>query len=139
MAALEAWLAQPGALQQIWRAVLWAFAAYLVLLGLAAFLTPDKVRSFLRAFASSAHVNVLEAALRALVGLALIAAAATTRDEGVARFVGVFLIVTAILMAILPGPHRRFAAVAVPPLLNRLNLFGSVTLILAAALIWFLD
>ena len=122
----------------IWRVFLWGFALYLLALGTAALLAPQHARRFLRGFAANWRNNFLEAALRGLVGLAFVGAAATTRAPHVSRVIGLFLFVTAVLMAFLPRLHARFAPRATRFVFTILPWFGLLAIVLAGLVGWFI-
>lgn len=113
-------------------------AAYLAGLGLAVLLRPAAARAFLAGFAQTRHANWIEAALRALVGVAFIVAAGRTQHPPFALVIGLFLVATAVLMLVLADAHRRFAARATASLAGVFPLFGAASLALAAALLWFI-
>lgn len=138
-AALEAWLGGQPALVTAWRAILWAAILYLLVLGVAVLGRPRRARSFLAGFAANWRANLLEAVLRAIAGLAFIAAASTTRAPQASRLIGLVLVVTALLMALLAGTHRRFAGLASRLVFSIFPLFGVMALALAALLAWFLS
>lgn len=135
--ALEQWLSGGGALVALWRAILWCFAAYLLALGIAALFWPGRARAFLSGFAANWRNNLLEATLRGLAGLAFVAAASATRMPQVSRIVGMFLLATALLMALLPRLHAHFAARATKRIFSILPLFGLLSIALAILLVWF--
>ena len=138
MPELEQSLEQPGLLLPVWRTILWAFVAYLVALGVTIFWRPDLGRSFLAGFAASPGRNFLEAALRGLVGLAFIGGASATRLPIASLCIGLFLLVTALLMALLPRLHRSVARRATDLVAGMLPLFGLLSLGLAALVAWFI-
>jgi hypothetical protein len=138
-AALEEWLANDGALLSIWRMLLWGFAFYLLALGLAVLWVPRRARSFLGAFAANWRNNVLEALLRGLAGLSFVAAASTTRSAEASRIIGLFLVATAVLMALFPQVHARFAGPAIRFVFAILPLFGCLAIGLAILVGWFIN
>ncbi len=137
--ALEEWLSQASMLLPVWRTILWVFVAYLLILGVAALRWPARARSFLGGFAADWRKNLLEAVVRGLAGLSLIAAASTTRAPEVSRFIGLFLLATAVFMALLPRIHRRIAQPATRFVGAILPLFGCLAITLAGLLGWFIS
>ncbi len=118
-------------------AILWLATAYLVALGLAAVVRPAWVRMFLAGFAQTTTANLVEVGLRLLVGLAFAGAAERTRNPLVAIVIGSVLVVSALLMLLLPGVHRHFAARSTSRLSPFILPFGLASLGLALALGWF--
>ncbi len=136
--AIEEWLSQGDALLPLWRTILWALVAYLLALSVAVLGWPRRAHSFLDGFAVGWRNNLLEAVLRGLAGLSFIAAASTTRAPEASRAIGLFLIATAMLMALLPHAHARIAGPAKRFVFAILPLFGLMALALAAILGWFI-
>lgn len=122
----------------MWRFLLWALVIYLLTLAATALILPSRARAFLDGFASDWRANLFEASVRALAGLAFIAAASTTKLPQAGRLIGVFLFATAVLMALLPGLHQRFARPATRFIFSILPLFGLLSVGLACALVWFI-
>ncbi len=135
---LEEWLSQASTHLPVWRTILWLFVAYLLALGVTALWWPGRARSFLGGFAADWRKNLLEAVVRGVAGLSLIAVASTTRAPEVSRFIGLLLLATAVLMALLPRVHRRFAQPATRFVGGILPLFGCLAIALAGLLGWFI-
>lgn len=118
----------------LWPFVLAHGALYLIGLGLASLWRPAQVVGFLSAFAQTRRANRLEAALRALFGLALVGMA--PRWTSVAALAaGLFLVVTALAMLAWPDAHRRLAARSVASVAGAIRLIGLASLVLGCALI----
>lgn len=81
---------------------------------------------------------MVEAGLRLLVGLAFVGASNRTRDPSISIVIGLFLAISALLMLLLPGLHRRFASRSTASLFGVFPLFCLASLMLAAALAWFI-
>lgn len=137
-AELEQWLALPGSLLPLWRTVLWAFVAFLAALGVTILWRPALARPFLAGFAASSAKNLLEAALRGLVGLSFMGAASSTRLPIASICIGLFLLATALLMAMLPRLHLSVARRATSLVFDIFPLFGLLALGLAALVAWFI-
>lgn len=87
----------------------WLLVVYLALLGLAALFRPALALMFLSAFARSRRVNAAEAGARGLVGFAFIILDPGLGWRGIGLLLGVFLLLTSVLMLIFPEQHRRLA------------------------------
>ncbi len=122
----------------VWLIILWLAVAYLFLLGTAVLITAARARKFLSGFAQDKLVNNIEAGVRALVGLAFVGAAKETKNALLAVVVGMFLIVSALLLALLPKLHRRFAPQATAVVFRVFPLFGVLAIALAVILGWFI-
>ena len=118
--------------------ILWATAAYLLVLGVTAIVTTARTRIFLVGFAQTTSANLVEGGLRLLVGLTFIAASGRTRGPTVSLIIGWFLVVTAVAMLLLPSLHRRFAATTTSRVASVLPLVGIGSILLALALAWFI-
>lgn len=111
-------------------AILWAATAYLIALGMVAIFRPRAGLRFLSGFAQTPLANGFEAAARAAVGTALVALDGRLGGQGWAAAIGGFLIVTAALMLLLPGLHRRLAPRLVRSLEGAMRPFGAASLLL---------
>lgn len=112
-------------------------AAYLIGLGVAAFVAPSRTARFLDAFASSARAHYLEIAIRLLVGAALVVAAPRMLWPDVFQVFGWVIVVTSLVLLVLPWRwHQRFAQAVVPPLTRRVWLFGLLSLPLGVVLLF---
>ncbi len=119
-----------------WRVLVWASAAYLLALGVLIFVRPNLARSFFGGFVSSYRVNLLEAGLRLIVGLAFIAVSPATKLPLVFFGFGAVLAVTGVAMMFLYELHKRHAAWAVPFANRILPLMGVCALGLGAFIVW---
>ncbi len=119
-----------------WRLVVWASAAYLLALGALAFVRPAIINRFLEGFAASWRINFLEAALRLIVGLALMAVSPETKLPLVFFWFGVVLAVTAIPMMFLYRLHKRQAVWVLPLTRRILPLMGIVAIALGVLIVW---
>jgi hypothetical protein len=88
---------------------------YLLALGATAAVRPWRAKRFLEAHASTLQAHVLELALRVVVGVAMVVAAAGMRGAILARGGGWILVATTLVLAVTPWRlHQRFAAWSVP-------------------------
>jgi hypothetical protein len=132
-------LNQTEALALAWRLIAWAAVAYLFALGILIFTRRQIVESFLASFASSERVNLLEAALRLIAGLAFIAIAPETKLPFALFGFGAILAGSAIMMAFLYRAHKRYAVWAIPFAKRILPLMGIFALALGALIAWVLS
>ncbi|MCY7270925.1 MAG: hypothetical protein LH485_02560 [Sphingomonas bacterium] len=93
--------------------VLWLTCLYLVLVGAAMLLAPDRALPLLSGFAQTARANLIESALRSIAGVAFVIAAPTLGHPRFIRWFGAFLAATALLFVVAPRLHKRFAGPAV--------------------------
>ncbi|NWG71139.1 MAG: hypothetical protein HXY23_05955 [Parvularculaceae bacterium] len=119
-----------------WRAVAWASAAYLVALGALALMRPAIVRRFFDGFVRTPAVNLLEASLRAVAGLAFMGAAPETRLPDPFFWFGAVLAATSIPMAFLYRFHKRQAAWAAPFAKRVLPLIGVLSVAMGGLVAW---
>lgn len=132
-------LTQHGALVPMWRLVVWACAAYLLILGAMVFIRPAAAIRFLDGLASSRPLNSLEAVLRLIAGLAFMGASPEMKHSAVFFWFGALLAATAIPMMFLYDLHRRFRP-QVGPLVRRfLAVYGIIAIALGAAIAWALS
>jgi hypothetical protein len=129
-------LTQHELLAWAWRLVVWATAAYLLILGALVFIRPPVVHQFFGGLASSNRVNFLEAALRLVVGLAFMAVSLETKLPLVLFWFGVVLAATAIPMMFLYRLHKRQAVWVIPLTKRILPLMGVVAIALGALIVW---
>jgi hypothetical protein len=116
-------------------------AAYLVALGVAAFIRPGLARRFLGGFATTQRRHVAELGLRIVVGASLIISAPCMSLGTVFLGFGWVLITTSLGLGLVPWRlHQRFAAWSVPqatrylPLIGLASLAGGVGLVVAVVL-----
>ena len=110
---------------------------YLLALGAAAFLRPDRVTTYLGRHASTLRAHLLELALRIGVGGGFVVVAPGTRLPIAFRVLGWVLIATSGVLLMVPWQwHRRFAQWSVPQATARLPLLGAAALAGGAFLLW---
>jgi hypothetical protein len=103
--------------------------AFLVALGLAAFLRPQRVRAFLLGFAGSPTRHFAELLVRLAVGAALVLAAPGLAAGTVFWVFGWVLIATTAILLVVPWrTHRAFAQATVPQALRHLPVIGLASL-----------
>lgn len=113
-----------------------AVAAYLLGLAAAALLYPEKARTFLGAFASSARAHYLEQAVRLVAAAGFLAYAPHMAFSHAFRVLGWILVVTTVLLLAVPWRwHQRFAGWAVPLATRHLMLYGLGSLALGCFVI----
>jgi hypothetical protein len=115
-------------------AILYAFAIYLIGLGLVASSDPRRAIRFLGLFAQTRRANALEAGLRLIVGLAFLRLADDLPGRWIPLTFGGVLIVSAIAMLALPDAHRRFADKVVPQASRFIFLIAFVSLVFGLSL-----
>lgn len=125
------------ALILLWHVLLALGAGYLVVMGLAAFAAREKLKGFLRGFATGIGVNTFESLTRGLMGVAFMGASPDGAYPVIAFWFGAVLAVTAIPMLLLPRTHRRFAGWAVPFAISILPLYGVLSFVFGVGLLWF--
>jgi hypothetical protein len=90
-------------------------AVYFIALGGFALAMPERTKAFLGTFATSLRVHVVELALRAAVGAALVLTARRMWFTEIFLAFGWLILGTTLLLALVPWrQHRRFAAWSVP-------------------------
>jgi len=129
-------LTQHDALMWAWRLIVWAAAAYLIVLGGLIFLRPATVHRFFDGFASSWGVNCLEAVLRLIVGLAFMGVSAKTKLPLVFFYFGAVLAATAFPIMFLYKFHKRQATWVIPLVKRILPLMGVCAIALGALIGW---
>ena len=118
--------------------ILWLACLYLLALGLLILLARDRAHRFLASFAQTTRANWTESVLRMLVGAAFVIAAPLLDYPVAARYFGLFLAATALLLVIAPQLHRRFAAPAVASVAPFLPLLGIASIAMAILLALYL-
>lgn len=132
-------LNQTEALALAWRLIAWAFVAYLFALAVLIFTRPLIVNRFLEGFVSSERVNLLEATLRLIAGLAFIAVSPETRLPIALFGFGAVLAGSAVMMPFLYRAHKRYAGWAIPFAKRILPLMGIAAIALGALIAWALS
>lgn len=122
-----------------WRLIAWAFVAYLFALGVLIFARPRIAIQFLDGFVRSERVNLLEAAVRLIAGLAFIAVSAETKFQPALFGFGAVLAGSAVLMAFLYRTHKRYAAWAIPLAKRLLVFMGVAAFALGGLIAWALS
>ncbi|HBD18855.1 MAG TPA: hypothetical protein DC063_01290 [Arenimonas sp.] len=111
--------------------------AFLACLGLACLVAPAQARRFLLGFASSLALHYLELAIRLVVGGALLVVAPTMAFPRVFTAVGVVLVITTLVLALVPWRwHRHFAQRTVPGVLRFLPWLGLASLALGGFVVF---
>ena len=136
MEQVTTWLRPDEDWVRAWLVVSGLCGAYLTGLGLLIFLKPGMAKAVLGGFAGGLLANSFEALVRAIAGVALMGVSPDTRFPAIFFVFGAFLLVSAIPMALLPRTHRRFASWAVPFALRIMPLFGALSIIFGALLLW---
>jgi|CXWL01.1.fsa_nt_gi uncharacterized protein YqhQ len=136
MDAIVQTLRQHDTLIWAWRLIVWAAAAYLIVLGALIFVTPAIVHRFFGGLASSWGVNFLEGVLRLIVGLAFMGVSPETKLPLVFFCFGAILAATAIPMMFLYKFHKRQATWILPLTKRILPLMGVCALALGALAGW---
>lgn len=121
---------------RVWQTGIILMAVYLFGLGVVILLLPERAKAFLGGFAGNIAVNTAEAVLRAGAGLALMGVSPDSRFPYAFFIAGTFLVISALAIFLLPGPHRRFAQWAVPFALRIMPVYGVVSILMAGVLVW---
>ncbi len=129
-------LTQHDCLAFIWKLVVWASIAYLLALGVLAFLRPASVNRFLDGYVTSKGINFLEAALRLVAGLAYMAVSPDMQLSALFFTFGAILAISAIPMMLLYETHKRYAAWAIPFAKRILPLMAVMSIALGALITW---
>lgn len=114
--------------------------AFLVVLGLLAWVRTAIAERFLLGFASSQSLHVLELVLRLSIGTAFVVHAPASRwPEGFSIF-GWLLVGTTLCLSLVPWRwHRRFAERTVPQALRFLRLIGTSSLLFGSAILFAME
>jgi hypothetical protein len=121
----------------MWRPVVWACIAFLLILGALAFIRPAVVHRFIEGFVTSGSIiNLLEVALRLIAGLAFVAVSPETKFPVVFFWIGVVLAITAIPMMFLHRFNRSRAARAIPFAKRILPLMGVAAIAVGVLIAW---
>lgn len=104
---------------------------YLLALGTASLVAPDRARRFLSGFADSLGLHLLELAVRFVVGSAFVGGAPRMALPEVFRGFGWVLIGTTVCLLAIPWRwHRRFALRSVPRATRHIAWIGAASLAL---------
>ena len=120
----------------MWRLVVWACIAFLLILGALVFIRPAVVNRFFEGFVTSARINFLEAALRLIAGLAFVAVSPETKFPVVFFWIGALLAITAIPMMFLHRFNKSRAEWAIPFAKRILPLMGVVAIAVGVLIAW---
>ncbi|AKS43390.1 hypothetical protein [Wenzhouxiangella marina] len=116
--------------------IIFLAALFLIALSQLCFIAPDLSARFLGGFAQTLPRHLLEMSLRMLVGLALVLAAPDLAWPLAMGLFGWVLIATSMVLLILPWRwHRAFAERVLPPLIDRVWLFGLLSLPLGVVML----
>lgn len=117
-------------------AVVVTAALYLLALGSAALIRPERTKRFLGGFATTPRIHFTELALRVVIGAALVSSAPRTAFGPAIALFGWTLVVTSLALATVPWRlHRRFAAWAVPQATQHMPLIGIASILGGGALL----
>ncbi|GMM86754.1 hypothetical protein [Pseudoalteromonas sp. MTN2-4] len=112
-------------------------SGYFIAFGFLALIKPERVKTFLLAFAQSPKANFTEMACRLVAGMALIFNAANMKWALVFSVFGWVLIGTTLGLLVIPWQkHRQFAQRFVPPALKYLFLTGISSIAFSVCLFW---
>jgi len=136
MSAIAHLLNQAEALALAWRLIAWASIAYLFVLGILIFTRRQLAESFLDGFVSSERVNLLEATLRFVAGLAFIAVSPDAKLSIALFGFGAVLAGSAVMMTFLYRAHKRYAGWAIPFAKRILPLMGITAIALGVLIAW---
>jgi hypothetical protein len=120
----------------LWRFVVFAGVAYLMILGALIFIRPALVMRFFEGLAVTGRVNFLEALLRIIVGVALVGTSPETKAPVFFFGFGAVLVLTSIPLMFLHELHRRQAVWVIPLVRRILPLMGLVAIALGAFIAW---
>src|SRR6516162_9827600 len=121
----------------MWRLVVWACIAFLLILGALAFIRPAVVHRFIEGFVTSGRIiNVLEVALRLIAGLAFVAVSPETKFPVVFFWIGALVAITAIPMMFLHRFNKSRAEWAIPFAKRILPLMGVVAIAVGVLIAW---
>lgn len=118
-------------------AVVMFAAAYLLGFGVLAVTGPARAFGYLRRFASTVRLHVLEMLVRFVIGAAFVGYASQMQFGGVFRAFGSMLVITTLGIAVIPWRwHRRVAQTTVPLVERYLPLMGIASIAAGAFVFW---
>jgi hypothetical protein len=121
----------------MWRLVVWACIAFLLILGALVFIRPAVVNRFIEGFVTSGRrINFLEVALRLIASLAFVAVSPETKFPVVFFWIGAVLAITAIPMMFLHRFQKSQAEWAIPFAKRILPLTGVLAIALGVLIAW---
>lgn len=84
------------------QVILWAFAVWLIGVGVLCLIYPRTALKGLSKFASTTLINYTELVVRLIVGMAFVGAASAAAHPNVFKVIGIFLAVTAVIIMLIP-------------------------------------
>jgi hypothetical protein len=121
----------------MWRLVVWACIAFLLILGALVFIRPAVVHRFIEGFVTSGRrINFLEVALRLIASLAFVAVSPETKFPVVFFWIGAVLAITAIPMMFLHRFQKSQAVWAIPFAKRILPLMGVLAIAIGVLIAW---
>jgi hypothetical protein len=121
----------------MWRLVVWACIAFLLILGALVFIRPAVVHRFIEGFVTSGQrINFLEVALRLIASLAFVAVSPETKFPVVFFWIGAVLAITAIPMMFLHRFQKSQAVWAIPFAKRILPLMGVLAIAIGVLIAW---
>ena len=121
----------------MWRLVVWACIAFLLILGALVFIRPAVVNRFIEGFVTSGRrINFLEVALRLIASLAFVAVSPETKFPVVFFWFGAVLAITAIPMMFLHRFQKSQAVWAIPFAKRIMPLMGVLAIALGVLIAW---
>ncbi|HEV2149277.1 MAG TPA: hypothetical protein VGR37_17880 [Longimicrobiaceae bacterium] len=112
-------------------------AAYLLGFGVVAVAGPARAFSYLRRFASTLPMHVLELLVRFVVGAAFVGYASRMQFGGVFHTFGGILVITTLGLAVVPWRwHQRVAQTTVPAVERYLPLMGAASIAAGVFVLW---
>jgi hypothetical protein len=121
----------------MWRLIVWACIAFLLILGALVFIRPAVVNRFIEVFVTSGRlINFLEVALRLIASLAFVAVSRETKFPVVFFWIGAVLAITAIPMMFLHRFQKSQAVWAVPFAKRIPPLMGIVAIAIGVLIAW---
>jgi uncharacterized protein YjeT (DUF2065 family) len=132
-----AWWKPVGLATLISGVVVVLSAAYLLGFGVLAVARPARAFTYLRRFASTLPLHVLELLVRIVVGAAFVGYASQMRFGGAFHVFGMILVATTVGLAVIPWRwHRWVAQTTVPAVPPYLPLIGITSLAAGAFVLW---
>lgn len=121
----------------MWRLIVWACIAFLLILGALVFIRPAVVNRFIEGFAtSSGRINFLEVALRLIASLAFVAVSPQTKFPVFFFWLGAVLAITAIPMMFFHRFNKNHAVWAISLAKRILPFMGALAIALGVLIAW---
>lgn len=118
-------------------AVVAAVASGMIAAALLGVVAPEKLRRFLRGFASSPRAHYLEMLARVIAGAAFITYSPEMTPQDIFRLFGWIIVLTSAALLLVPWQwHRRFAGKVIPVVVRHLPLYALASLVLGAFIIY---